>query len=83
MSTSCKRCLLKQLGGPDYFATIYDYIAALPDEIKTQSTEYDRRLAICLDCDCLINGMCRLCGCFVEVRAAKKHQSCPKDDTLW
>lgn len=74
----CKRCLLNELDG-EYFKSIYQYITNLPEEQKASRESYDRRLALCRACAHLQNGMCAQCGCFVEVRAAKKHMSCPID----
>lgn len=74
----CKRCLLNELDG-EYFKSIYQYIANLPEEQKAGRESYDRRLALCRACTHLQNGMCAQCGCFVEVRAAKKHMGCPID----
>ena len=79
----CRRCLLKDLRDTDYFRTIYEYIENLPPEQKADAKEYERRLALCRGCDHLVNGMCALCGCFVEVRAAKKHQHCAKNEAIW
>ena len=73
----CKRCLLNELQDEDYARHIYDYINSLPEETKTSAALLHERLEFCRACDCLINGMCKLCGCFVEVRAAKKVQNCP------
>ncbi|MCL2033612.1 MAG: DUF6171 family protein [Oscillospiraceae bacterium] len=72
------RCLLKELSDEDYFRNIYEYIALIPQEQKTPDGEYTARLENCKSCSNLTNGMCRLCGCFVETRAAKVHQYCPK-----
>ena len=41
------------------------------------------RLNICKECDLLINGMCKLCGCFVEIRAAVKKNYCPNKNRYW
>lgn len=79
----CKRCLLKELSETDYFKSIYDYIENIPPERKTEDDIYQARLALCKSCDHLINGMCELCGCFAEVRAAKKMQHCAKDPAIW
>lgn len=72
----CKRCLLRELDG-EYFRSIYQYIESLPEERKSSPPEYARRLALCRECGHLQNGMCAQCGCFVEVRAAKKGLDCP------
>lgn len=76
MSRACRRCLLRDLDGA-YFASIYEYIDHLPQEQKAPQALYAQRLALCKTCQSLQNGMCALCGCFVEVRAAKKAQRCP------
>ena len=31
----------------------------------------------CKNCDLLLSGMCRACGCFVELRAAIAANRCP------
>lgn len=79
----CTRCLLSEIDKDKYFENIYEYIAVIPEDIKTPDEEYKRRLALCKECDELINGMCRKCGCFVEVRAAKKINRCPSEDKRW
>lgn len=75
---ACKRCLLRELDG-EYFQSIYQYIESIPPEQKASSEEYVRRLALCRECDDLKNGLCAQCGCFAEVRAAKKQMACPMD----
>lgn len=72
----CRRCLLKDLDG-EYFRSVYQYIKSLPQEQRASGGSYARRLALCRGCESLQNGMCAHCGCFVEVRAAKRRQSCP------
>jgi len=66
-----------------YTAHLYAYIASLPDDIKTDTAILQERLEFCRACDDLINGMCKWCGCFVEVRAAKKSQICPSLNRKW
>lgn len=78
----CRRCLLKELDDA-YFQTVYEYIDSLPAEQKAEKAEYAKRLEKCRECDHLQNGMCALCGCFVEVRAAKKRQHCAKSGEIW
>lgn len=72
----CKRCLLRELDG-EYFKSIYQYIDSLPEEQKASPDEYAKRLEVCQACGDLQNGMCAQCGCFAEVRAAKKRLACP------
>ena len=50
---------------------------------KTDEATYAARLNICRTCDDLHSGTCALCGCYVEARAAKKRQGCPKVPEKW
>ncbi|MGI5893753.1 MAG: DUF6171 family protein [Candidatus Merdivicinus sp.] len=79
----CRRCLLKDMGDDEYYRTIAEYVQELSPSIKTPEKIYADRLQQCRDCANLINGMCRLCGCFVELRAAKKINSCPDSPPRW
>lgn len=79
----CKKCLLKDISKDEYFKNVYEYISQLDESIKTPEPEYSRRLALCIECEKLQSGMCRVCGCFVEVRAAKIHNGCPDIEKKW
>lgn len=79
----CRKCLLKDMPEETYFKNLYDYIAGLEEDIKAEPTEYERRLALCKECDNLLNGMCRICGCYVELRAVIERHSCPNMDKKW
>lgn len=79
----CKKCLLSELSQQESFDSIYAYIRSLPAEQKAADAIYRERLIQCKNCDALVNGMCRLCGCFVEVRAVKKGQRCPQSPPRW
>ncbi|MBO5057160.1 MAG: hypothetical protein J6C64_12510 [Lachnospiraceae bacterium] len=61
----------------EYFQNMYDYISNLDETIKTNQPLYEKRLMICKNCDLLTDGMCKACGCFVEMRAAIRKNSCP------
>ena len=78
----CKRCLLRELDGT-YFQSIYEYIQNLFFNVKAYKETYAHRLALCKACGHLVNGMCELCGCFVEVRAAKINQHCAETAQRW
>ncbi len=67
----------------EYYRTVQEYISNLPEEMKISSDFYEKRLHYCQNCDNMVNGMCRLCGCFVEVRAAKKMSHCALNPALW
>ena len=62
---------------------IAEYVAGLDEAIRTAEADYRARLTICQGCDQLLNGTCRLCGCYVETRAAKKAQQCPMVPPRW
>lgn len=83
MIRECKRCLLKDMSTDEYYRTIQEYVDSLSPDVRAPREEYDHRLALCKECDCLINGMCRLCGCFVEARAAKASAHCPGTPPRW
>lgn len=80
---SCKKCLLRELPEDEYFQNLYDYMERLPEEDKVSEALYQERLTHCKECDYLQSGMCRICGCFVELRAVMKIRSCPKSPQEW
>ena len=82
MKIECRRCLLNELDG-ESFKNVYEYIENLPADIKAGRELYEYRLNLCRSCDHLINGMCSLCGCFVEARAAKITAHCAKSNKIW
>lgn len=77
----CKKCLLKDMPEADYFKNLYDYIEHLDPDIKASGEVYEERLGVCRECDQLLAGMCRVCGCYVELRAVMKGKECP--DGRW
>jgi Family of unknown function (DUF6171) len=79
----CKKCLLLEFPEGEYFAHLYEYINNLEDDIKADEVEYDRRLNICIACHEYFQGMCRECGCFVELRAAIQENECASPEKRW
>lgn len=79
----CKKCLLKDMPEDAYFKNLYAYIAGLDEDIKVDTKEYERRLALCKECDNLLDGMCRMCGCYVELRAVVAKNYCPNIEKKW
>ena len=63
----------------EYFDNLHEYIKNLDEEIKADEETYEKRLSICKTCDYLSDGMCRACGCFVELRAAIENNVCSYD----
>ena len=80
----CRRCLLEDM--PDEAAlakNMQELIALLPDDKRADEDARLSRLAVCRTCDHLNRGMCALCGCYVELRAAKKHMGCADVPSRW
>ncbi len=75
----CRKCLTRDMDQAAYFQNLHDYIANLDEDLKVETPLYETRLSLCKECDLLLDGMCRACGCFVELRAAMKKNSCPYD----
>ena len=75
---TCKRCLTREMADQaKEFQNIRDYIDNLDVDIKSPDVLYEERLSICKECDMLLAGMCRKCGCYVELRAAVTKNYCP------
>ena len=80
----CRRCLLEDM--PDEAAlaqSIRELIDLLPEEKRAPAEATAQRLENCRACDHLQNGMCCLCGCYVELRAAKWQMRCPDVPGRW
>ena len=75
MEHFCKKCLLLEAGEDAAYKTVSDYLSTLNDSLKVDEELYKKRLDFCRDCDNLIAGMCRKCGCYVEIRAALNEKS--------
>lgn len=73
----CRRCLLREMDREEYFKNLYAYIDGLEEEVRAVEPVYQERLNCCRQCDLLMDGMCRACGCFVELRAAVGVNCCP------
>lgn len=75
----CRKCLTRDMvGQEEYFKSLHEYIANIEPDMKVSDELYEQRLAVCKDCDLLLEGMCRSCGCYVELRAAMKKNACPR-----
>ena len=68
----CRRCLLQDIDESQLMEAIQQRIAALPASQRASAEDYAARLSECRMCDFLVSGTCRKCGCYVEVRAAKR-----------
>ena len=79
----CRKCLIRELGMDEYFRNLQDYIRNLDPDLKVPDEVYEERLAKCKECAQLTQGLCRVCGCYVELRAAMKKNSCPLGKPAW
>ena len=79
----CRRCLMQEAGEQELYEIICQRIAALPPAQKADPEQYAIRLSLCHECEELISGTCRKCGCYVELRAAKKTACCPHEHPRW
>ncbi len=83
MKIKCKKCLLEELDKDVYIENLINYIENYPADKKADSKIYEKRLELCKGCDNLSDGMCSLCGCFVQLRAVKKNMYCPNVPKKW
>ena len=63
----------------EYFKNLHEYIAGIDEELKAEKALYEKRLSVCKECGLLLEGMCRSCGCYVELRAVMSKNKCPND----
>lgn len=74
----CRRCLIQDLPrGAELRKIIEERLQSIPEEEKTGSETYTARLAACRGCGELREGTCGACGCYVELRAARRAKDCP------
>lgn len=79
----CKRCLLKDIAPEEYLDHMRIYLSGLSEDKKADEKLYQERLSDCETCDSLNDGVCKICGCFVEYRAAIKENYCPSLHPRW
>ena len=78
------RCLVGEIPDGEQLAEIVrERIESIPEEERTPETEYAFRLSGCRACEYLNRGTCSLCGCYAEIRAARKWQQCPRLPAAW
>ncbi len=83
MMPVCKRCLLADMDASGVYATILRRIEQMPEGQRADAETYRQRLECCRGCDALVNGLCSICGCFIELRAAKAEMHCPHPERFW
>jgi hypothetical protein len=72
----CKKCLLREMAEQDY-QMIEKYFLAIREIDRADDLVYEKRLAVCKECELLNAGTCGACGCYVELRAAVRQSRCP------
>jgi hypothetical protein len=83
-TSKCRHCL--QENTPDGMRLreiIQERVRLLPEDETVSAAEYARRLALCKACDQLRSGTCAQCGCYVEIRAAKRTMRCAHARPKW
>ena len=73
----CKKCLLAELDNEKLLADVRLAVSRLADADRVSDVIYEKRLAVCKECDYLNEGTCNACGCYVELRAAARSGKCP------
>lgn len=73
----CRRCLDMRVPQGELIAYLDKYVSELPEEERVDEAVYHQRLRLCSACPHLCEATCRLCGCYVQARAAKKRMDCP------
>lgn len=81
MISYCRKCI--HYDNERYFNRLQIYIENIDVSDRVSEDTYKQRLDICCKCANIMNGMCRLCGCFVELRAAMFVQFCPDNPAKW
>lgn len=79
----CRKCLLEEMDQDEVLTDVRRYIERIPQEERTEEELYRERLERCRACEQLLSGMCRVCGCFVELRAAVRVRACPLVHPRW
>ncbi len=79
----CKKCLLRDMDRNEYFESLKQEIEPTDPYERTPEELYETRLKTCTECERFTEGMCMVCGCFVEYRAAKTSNYCPDIKKYW
>jgi hypothetical protein len=76
MESFCRNCLFGSFSREQLTQNIQEDIQSLSPEDKAGERLYKIRLEICSQCEQYLEGLCRVCGCFVMARAAKSKVCC-------
>ena len=79
----CRKCLLSELSDQALYIQVKKTIEAIPESARAPEDLVRYRLMKCKNCESLFQGMCRECGCYVEVRSARLKSRCPAAKPEW
>jgi len=79
----CLICLLDKADEEELYRVIRERLSLIPAAQKACGEEYSRRLSLCEGCAELSDGVCRKCGCYVLLRAARQSSRCPHEKPRW
>ncbi|MBQ8301054.1 MAG: hypothetical protein IJX57_03735 [Clostridia bacterium] len=75
----CKRCGLKTVLSEEDIQKMVDDVTSMKGIRLVSEDVYDKRFAICTDCEMFVYGStCNSCGCVMQVRARLSDGRCPK-----
>ena len=78
------RCLIAEMPDEKALArVIRERTAQIPEAERCPPDLYRQRLDVCRACGKLNRGTCALCGCYVEIRAARGRMRCPDMPPGW
>ena len=81
MGILCRLCTDARVPEGELIAYLDAYVASLTEDERVDEATYRQRLRLCAACPHLAQATCRLCGCYVQARAAKKRMDCPLPGT--
>lgn len=83
MENYCRNCLFSDQEKIEMQKSLEEYLSSLSPETKAGERLFEERLKLCTACPDQLDGLCRICGCFVQARAAKQQSYCPAVSRRW
>ena len=83
----CRKCFVAEMKRQgiteETYRAMLERIEEMDPELRCSKEVYEVRITACKKCVYLVEAMCGQCGCFVEVRAAKKISRCAGTPRRW
>lgn len=76
MSRICKKCMIG-VEAESYLLLIEKNRAAIAPKYRASDALFDKRIALCEECEKRSGPTCLACGCYVELRALRIDSRCP------